>query len=100
MANLASYIMAGLAVVLAIDYFNPIVSGPGPLGAANAEPATAISTQVVDRSHKGDRLDRPAQAVVMVRGFDPIEARPVRLSAARFAGSIDPGQEVLPLRKI
>jgi len=80
MANLASYIMAGLAAVLVTDYFNPIVgSGPGALGAVNAEPAIAISTQVVDRSHKGDRLDRPAQAVVTVRGFEPIDMRPVRL---------------------
>jgi hypothetical protein len=80
MASLASYIIAGLAAVLVTDYFNPIVgAGFGPHGLANAEPATAISTQVVDRSYKGDRLDRPDQAILTSGDFQPTAVRLVRL---------------------
>jgi hypothetical protein len=84
MPNLASYVIGGLMAVLATDYFHPIVGiDPVPSGAAGADPAAGISTQVVDRLHKGDRLDRPAQPALMVREFQPLEARPVRVQVFR-----------------
>jgi len=80
MTNLASYILAGLAAVLVTDYFNPVVeTSLAPFGAVNLDPPATISTQVVDRSHKGDRLDRPPQPVLTVRDFKRIEVHPVRI---------------------
>jgi hypothetical protein len=73
MTHLASYVVAGLAAVLAADYFNPVVGTSAEL--SGAAPA-AVSMQVVDRSHKGDRLD---QDVLSVRGVQPIEVRPVHV---------------------
>ena len=80
MATLASYVLAGLATVLVTNYFNPIAgTGSARLDVMRAEPPSAISTQIVDRSHKGDRLDRSPQAVLAARDFAPIEARMVRV---------------------
>jgi hypothetical protein len=80
MASLASYVLAALATVLVTDYFNPILApGPGRLDAVRAEPASEIATQMVDRSHKGDRLDHLPQATVVARDFAPIEVRLVRV---------------------
>jgi hypothetical protein len=80
MTNLASYVLAGLAAVLVTDYFNPLVgTDPTPFGAIGAEPSVMISTQVVDRSHKGDRLDAQPQPILMVRDFQLIDVHPVRI---------------------
>jgi hypothetical protein len=79
MTNLASYFIVGLAFLLATDYFNAVVeSDTPPSGVVSADPASMVSDQV-DRSHKGDRLDRPAQAVLVVRDIEPVEARRVRV---------------------
>jgi hypothetical protein len=80
MANLASYFIAGLMAVSVTDYFNPIVGASfGLQGAVNTEPTTSLSTQVVDRPHKGDRLDGPAEAIPAARDVQPIAVRPVRI---------------------
>jgi hypothetical protein len=84
MTSFASYFIAGLAAVLVTDYFNPIAAtGPLPYDAIRVEPATAISTQFVDRTHKGDRLSRRAPRIVTVRDFAPVGVRPVRLQIFR-----------------
>ena len=83
MASLASYFIAGLAAVLATDYFNPIVATGLGYDAIRAEPATSIATQFVDRTHKGDRLSRRAPRIVTVRDFAPVGVRPVRLQVFR-----------------
>jgi hypothetical protein len=80
MTNLASYFIAGVAIVLVTDHFNPIVEGGTALsGMIRGTPTTTISTQAVDRSHKSDRLERPARITVMVRDTQPLEARRVRV---------------------
>lgn len=75
MASFASYVLAGLATVLMTDYFNPLVG----YERFDAEPASAIAIQIVDRSHKGDRVDRLPQATLMAREFAPVEVRLVRV---------------------
>lgn len=80
MTSLASYVLAGLIVVLATDYFNPIVkTDPASFGAISADKSATISMQVVDRSHKSDRLDRPDQSALAVREFQPLEVHPVHV---------------------
>jgi len=76
MANHASYVVGGLIAVLATDYFHPIVAiDPAPLGAAGVDPAAAVSTQLVERSHKGNRLDRPAPSMLTTHEFQPRAVR-------------------------
>ena len=61
MRGLASYLLAGILVVLAMDFPAP----PVGLGfVVGASPVTELSakTQFVDRTHKGDRLSLPASA--------------------------------------
>jgi len=82
MATLASYVVAGLAVVLVTDYFSPLVGARAELaGTAAVAPAPTVSTQGVDRSHKGDRLDWASR-----RNSDeaqPFEVRPVPIQVFR-----------------
>ena len=59
MRGFASYLLAGILVVLAMDFVAP----PAGLGlAVRASPVTELSAtpQFVDRTHKGDRLSLPA----------------------------------------
>ena len=59
MRGLASYLLAGILVVLAMDFVAP----PAGLGlAVRATPVAELSAtpQFVDRTHKGDRLSLPA----------------------------------------
>ena len=59
MRGLASYLLAGILVVLLMDFFAPPVGlGFGVSATPMAEPLA--TTQVVDRTHKGDRLNLPA----------------------------------------
>lgn len=61
MRGLASYLLAGMLVVLAMDFVAPSAG----LGlAVRAAPVAELSatTQIVDRAHKGDRLSLPASA--------------------------------------
>lgn len=64
MRGLASYILAGVVVVLAWDFVAPPAALSLALGrwpAADASPAVATQypIQDVDRTHKGDRLKLP-----------------------------------------
>jgi hypothetical protein len=59
MRGFASYLLAGILVVLAMDFVAP----PAGLGlAVRASPVTELTAtpQFVDRTHKGDRLSLPA----------------------------------------
>jgi hypothetical protein len=72
MRKLVSYIFAGSAVVLAMDVIVP----PTGLGLAPmARPAVAgnATPQIVDRTHKGDRLQAP---MVNDRRWTPPSAPP------------------------
>jgi len=59
MRGLASYLLAGILVMLVLDFIAP----PAGLGLAiGAQPATdrvVMPNQFVDRTHKGDRLPLP-----------------------------------------
>ena len=60
MRGLASYLLAGILVVLVLDFVAP----PAGLGlAVGATPPVgyAAPTQIVDRTHKGDRLVLPTE---------------------------------------
>jgi hypothetical protein len=59
MRGIATYLMAGTLVLLAMDFVAP------PVGLGFAVRATPVAersatTQFVDRTHKGDRLSLPA----------------------------------------
>ena len=59
MRGFSSYLLAGILVLLAMDFVAP----PVGLGfVVGASPVTELSakTQFVDRTHKGDRLSLPA----------------------------------------
>jgi len=59
MRGFATYLLAGILVVLAMDFVAP----PAGLGlAVRATPVAELdaTTQFVDRTHKGDRLSLPA----------------------------------------
>jgi hypothetical protein len=59
MRGLISYLVAGVLVVLALDFIAPPMGFRLPVKAwPVAQPGTVI--QAVDRSHKGDRLALPA----------------------------------------
>jgi hypothetical protein len=59
MRGLASYLLAGILVMLVLDFIAP----PAGLGLAIGAQPTAdrvmVPNQVVDRTHKGDRLPLP-----------------------------------------
>jgi hypothetical protein len=58
MRGLTSYLLAGILVMLVLDFVAP----PAGLGlAVSASPAVgyAAPNQIVDRTHKGDRLRLP-----------------------------------------
>lgn len=95
MRGFASYLIAGILVVLAMDIIAPPVGLGFALGAWSAVPHDEI-TQSVNRAHKADRLLVPSTTVgktqsprkpptVMV-GCDPVFS-PLSASArANFAG--------------
>jgi hypothetical protein len=61
MRGIASYLLGGILTVLAIDFVVP----PVGLGLADGiRPVTAPGggTQIVDRTHKGDRLSVPTSS--------------------------------------
>jgi hypothetical protein len=61
MRGFATYLLAGILVVLAMDFVAP----PAGLGlAVRATPVAELdaTTQFVDRTHKSDRLSLPASA--------------------------------------
>jgi hypothetical protein len=56
MRGMMPYILAGIVAVVAMD----IVAPPVGLGlAVLAQPATDMNKQIVDRTHKGDKLHVP-----------------------------------------
>ncbi len=60
MRGLTSYLLAGILVMLVLDFIAP----PAGLGlAVGATPAVgyAAPNQIVDRTHKGDRLVLPTE---------------------------------------
>ena len=93
MRGLASYLLAGILVVLLMDFFAPPVGlGFGVSATPVAEPLA--TTQVVDRAHKGDRLSLPASIgeqrtseppPIMV-GCEPPFSRLVTSARASVAG--------------
>ena len=94
MRGLASYLLAGILVVLAMDFFAPpaglgFVVGATPL----AEPSA--TTQFVDRTHKGDRLSlptpvgeqqTPAPPLPVMIGCDPPFSRLLALARTNVSG--------------
>jgi hypothetical protein len=75
MRGFASYAVAGILVVLALDFIAP----PVGLGSAVASGPAVDQTQIVVRSHKGDRLSvpaaggkTPAKFPTMLVGCDPV----------------------------
>ena len=97
---LASYLLAGILVVLAFDVFMP----PGQMGqSVNAWSVVppGATLQYVDRTNKGDRLDLsvtkidkqrqqseqpPARPVKMMDGCDPVFSPLSNGASANFAG--------------
>jgi hypothetical protein len=60
MRGIATYLMAGILVVLAMDFVAPPVGLGLAVGASPmTERAAPAQTQFVDRTHKGDRLSIP-----------------------------------------
>jgi hypothetical protein len=58
MRGLMPYILAGILGVLAVDVIAPLIGFGLPVVAQQAT-ETAIPTQIVDRTNKGDRLQVP-----------------------------------------
>ncbi len=95
MRGFAAYLVAGVLVVLAMDFVAPPVGLGLALGAWPAVDPSAVAN-TVDRSHKSDRLSVPAtvgnrlpaakKAPAMLAGCDPVFS-PLSASArANFAG--------------
>jgi len=94
MRGFMSYIFAGIVVVATMDAIAP----PAGLGLAIAKwPAVDRNTavQVIDRSHKGDRLHvpmatsrptSPLSAPVLLIGCEPVFSSLSAGSRANFAG--------------
>jgi len=59
MRGLASYLLAGILMVLAMDFAAPPV-GLGFVVGASPVAERSAKTPFVDRTHKGDRLSLPA----------------------------------------
>jgi hypothetical protein len=60
MPGLASYLLAGILVMLVLDFIAPL---PGQVMATGAQPAAvrAVPDQIVNRALKGDRLPLPTE---------------------------------------
>ena len=69
MRGFATYLLAGLAVVLALEFSTLAVGFRPSLGAWPVIPAGA-TVQSVDRTHKGDRLLVPATIIGKQQGTD------------------------------
>jgi len=92
MRGFISYILAGTLVVIAMDAMAP----PVGLGLATGTwPAVEEAGQVVDRTHKGDRLQvplangrrmLPPRAPAMLIGCEPVFSSLSAGSRANFAG--------------
>jgi hypothetical protein len=59
MRGFASYLLAGILVVLAMDFVAP-PAGLGLVVRATPVAEPSATTQFVDRAHKGDRLSLPS----------------------------------------
>jgi hypothetical protein len=59
MRGIVTYLMAGILVVLALEFVAPPV-GLGLVVGATPVTERGMTTQFVDRTHKGDRLSQPA----------------------------------------
>jgi hypothetical protein len=89
MRGLASYLLAGILVVLALD----VIAPPVGLGLARARPAIDVPpVQSVVRINKGDRLNilgkqqEPQKRPAMLVGCDPVFS-PLSASAkANYSG--------------
>ncbi len=94
MRGFAVYVVAGVLVVLAMDFIAPPVGLGLALGAWPAVDPSPVANTVV-RTHKGDRLSTPAtvgklpaskKPPAMLAGCDPVFS-PLSASArANFAG--------------
>jgi len=89
MRGFASYVVAGILVVLSLDFIAP----PVGLGLAVASGPAVDQTQTVLRSHKGDRLrgraaggKTPSKFPTVLVGCEPVFS-PLSASAqANFSG--------------
>jgi len=59
MRGLASYLLAGILVMLVLDFIAPPVGLGLAIGAQPATDLAVVPNQFVDRTHKGDRLPLP-----------------------------------------
>ena len=94
MRGFASYLLAGIMAVLAMNFVAPPV-GPGL--AVRATPVAELSAtpQFVDRTHKGDRLSLPASVgeqqaleppLPIMFGCDPPFSRLLASARANVSG--------------
>ena len=94
MRGIATYLMAGILVVLAMDFVaSPVGLGLVVRATPVAEPNT--TTQIVDRNHKGDRLSLPTSVgeqqtlepppAIMI-GCDPPFSRILASARANVSG--------------
>ncbi len=89
MRSLASYLLAGILVVLAMDFFAPPVGLGFVVGATPSSEPNA-TTQFVDRTHKGDRLSLPASVgeppLPVMIGCDPPFSRLLASARTNVSG--------------
>ena len=94
MRGLISFILAGVAVVVALDALAP-PAGPGLAVGAWPKLEENPAAQVVDRTHKGDRLRVPAvnsrqqpqpKAPATLIGCEPVFSSLSASSRANFVG--------------
>jgi hypothetical protein len=94
MRGFASYLLAGILVVLAMDF---VATSMGLGLAVRASPVTELSAtpQFVDHTHKGDRLSLPASVgeqqtleppVPIMIGCDPPFSRLLASARANVSG--------------
>ena len=93
MRGFASYLLAGVVVVLALDFVAPPIGLGMAVGAWPAAPVTTI--QAVNRTNKADRMplptaiqkrEAPRKSPALLAGCDPVFS-PLSASAqANFAG--------------
>jgi len=94
MRGLASYLLAGILVVLAMDFAAPPV-GLGFVVGASPVAERSAKTQFVDRTHKSDRMNLPApvgeqktpeQPPAVLIGCDPAFSRLSASARANISG--------------
>ena len=93
MRGLASYLLVGILVVLALDFVAPPVGLGLAIGAA--PPPRTFPAQIVDRTHKGDRLmlptdvgkqQAPSSPPVVLIGCEPAFSSILKSARAATAG--------------